>query len=128
MDAGYITPVRRDARREGRAGAFALDFTGMIGAEPSVTATQLVGLIPTLPRPSARQGAFALKNGTLLTVVGFSEDILTPIEVQEPLYEHLLGREGFLYQEIVAPDAVHSMMITNPTGMLAQLWDFSSMF
>jgi hypothetical protein len=48
--------------------------------------------------------------------------------VQEPLYEHLLGREGFLYREIVAPDAVHSMMITNPTGMLAQLWDFSSMF
>lgn len=108
--------------------AFALDFTGMIGAEPSVTAGQLVGAIPTLPRPSAREGAFALRNGTLLTVVGFSEDILTPTETQEPLYVHLLGRQGLLYQEIVAPDAVHSMVITNPTGMLAQLWDFSSMF
>lgn len=108
--------------------AFALDFTGQIGAEPQYTAGQLVGAIPGLPRPSARQGAFALKNGTLLTVVGFSQDILCPVEVEEPLYEHLLGRQGLLYQEVVAADAVHSMVITNPTGVLAQLWDFSSMF
>jgi pimeloyl-ACP methyl ester carboxylesterase len=108
--------------------AFALDFTGMIGAEPIVTAGQLVGSIPNLPRPSARAGAFALKNGTLLTVIGFSEDILTPAAVQPGLYEHLLGRKGLLYQEVVAPDAVHGMFITNPTGMLDQLFDFSDMF
>jgi pimeloyl-ACP methyl ester carboxylesterase len=107
--------------------AFALDFTGMIGAEPIVTAGQLVGSIPGLPRPSARAGAFALRNGTLLTVVGFSEDILTPAAQQEPLYEHHLGRRGLLYQEVVAPDAVHSMVITNPHGMLDQLFTFHSM-
>jgi len=111
--------------------AFAFDFAalGMIGAEPSVTTLQLVGAIPTLPRPSAREGAFApLKNGTLLTIIGFSEDVLTPAALQPALYQHLLGRQGLMYQEVVAPDAVHSMFITNPQGMLDQLFGFSDMF
>jgi pimeloyl-ACP methyl ester carboxylesterase len=108
--------------------AFTLDLSNQIGAEPSVTAAQLVGAIPTLPRPSARQGAFALRNGTLLTLIGFSQDILTPAALQPALYEHLLGRSGFMYEEIVAPDAVHSMVITNPQGILDQLFDFSNMF
>lgn len=108
--------------------AFSLDFTNLIGAEPSVTAGQLVGAIPGLPRPSARSGAFALRNGTLLTVVGFSEDILTPAALQPALYEHLLGRPGLMYREVVAPDAVHSMVIINPTGMLDQLFDCEQMF
>jgi pimeloyl-ACP methyl ester carboxylesterase len=108
--------------------AFSFDFTGQIGAEPQVTAGQLVGAIPGLPRPSARRGAFALRNGTVLTVVGFSEDILTPAALQPALYEHLLGRQGLLYQEIVAPDAVHSMMLINPTDLLDQLLDLELMF
>jgi pimeloyl-ACP methyl ester carboxylesterase len=109
--------------------AFALNFTGLIGAEPSVTAGQLVGAIPTLPRPSARQGAFApLVNGTLLTIIGFSEDILTPAALQPALYQHLLGRQGLMYQEVVAADAVHAMFITNPRGMLDQLFSFGDMF
>ena len=109
--------------------AFTLDFTGLIGAEPEVTTGQLVGAIPDLPRPSARQGAFApLKNGTLLTIIGFSEDILTPAALQPALYQHLLGRQGLMYHEIVAPDAVHSMFITNPVGLLDQLFDFDNMF
>jgi pimeloyl-ACP methyl ester carboxylesterase len=103
--------------------AFGLNFAGQIGAEPQVTAGQLVGVIPNLPRPSARAGAFALRHGTLLTVVGFSEDILTPAALQPALYEHLLGRPGYLYQEIVAPDAVHSMVFLNPQTMLDQLFD-----
>jgi pimeloyl-ACP methyl ester carboxylesterase len=108
--------------------AFTLDFTGQIGAEPQVTTGQLVGAIPNLPRPSARRGAFALRNGTVLTVVGFSEDVLTPAALQPALYEHLLGREGCLYQEVVAPDAVHSMMLVNPTELLDQLLDLDSIF
>lgn len=108
--------------------AFTFDFTGQIGAEPQVTAGQLVGAIPNLPRPSARAGAFALRNGTLLTVVGFSEDILTPAALQPALYEHLLGRPGLLYQEIVAPDAVHSMVLLNPNGLLDQLFDLGNLF
>jgi pimeloyl-ACP methyl ester carboxylesterase len=108
--------------------AFALDFTDLIGAEPIVTAGQLVGSIPNLPRPSARAGAFAVRNGTVLTVIGFSEDILTPASVQPGLYEHLLGRRGFLYEEVVAPDAVHSMVITNPEGLLDQVLAFDDLF
>jgi pimeloyl-ACP methyl ester carboxylesterase len=108
--------------------AFGLDLTGLIGAEPLLTAAQLVGSIPNLPRPSARQGAFALRNGTLLTVIGFSEDILTPAALQPALYEHLLGRPGLMYQEVVAPDAVHAMFISNPQGMLDQLFDFANSF
>ena len=108
--------------------AFTLDFTGQIGAEPQVTIGQLVGVIPNLPRPSARRGAFSLRNGTLLSVVGFSEDILTPAALQPALYEHLLGRQGLLYQEVVAPDAVHSMMLINPNELLDQLCDLELMF
>lgn len=111
--------------------AFNIDFAGqgLIGAEPQVTAGQLVGAIPQLPRPSARQGAFApLQNGTLLTIIGFSEDVLTPVETLEPLYVHLLGRQGLMYQEVIAADAVHSMVFLNPTGMLNQLFDFDQMF
>jgi pimeloyl-ACP methyl ester carboxylesterase len=109
--------------------AFNLDFSTLIGAEPSVTAGQLVGAIPQLPRPSAREGAFApLQNGTLLTVVGFSEDILVPAALQPSLYKHLLGRDGALYQEVVAPDAVHSMVISNPQGVLSQLLNFDNLF
>ena len=61
-------------------------------------------------------------------MVGFSEDILTPAAVQPALYEHLLGRRGLMYQEIVAPDAVHSMFLTNPKGMLDQLFGFGDSF
>ncbi len=102
--------------------AFALDYSTLIGAEPITTAGQLVGAIPELPRPSAQEGAFALRNGTYLTVIGFSEDVLTPAALQPALYQHLLGRNGFGYQEVVAPDAVHAMVITNPAGMLDQLF------
>lgn len=108
--------------------AFSLDFTGLIGAEPIVTTGQLVGAIPGLPRPSARQGAFAPRHGTLLTIIGFSEDILTPAVLQPELYEWLLGRPGLMYEEVVAPDAVHSMYLVNPEGMLDQLFDLDGMF
>jgi len=51
----------------------------LIGAEPLVTARTTGGRqFPICPRPSAREGAFALRNGTLLSVIGFSEDVLTP--------------------------------------------------
>ena len=105
---------------------------GLIGAEPSVTTAQLVGLLAdppyNLPRPSARKGAFALRNGTVMSVIGFSQDVLTPAALQPALYQHLLGRQGLLYHEIVANDAVHSMFITNPVGMLDQLFDWDNLF
>jgi ABC-type transport system substrate-binding protein len=126
---GFSTTASTPSAQVITPAAWGLDFSVLIGAEPVVTAGQLVGAIPGLPRPSAREGAFApLQHGTLLTLVGFSEDILTPAALQPALYKHLLGRNGVMYHEIVAPDAVHSMVITNPQGILSQLFDFDNMF
>ena len=96
-----------------------VDLSTLVGYEPLFTVGQVSD--PTIPRPSANAGIFKPRNGTLLTVVGFSEDVLTPIEYQPALYEHLIGRKGFLYREVTAPDAVHNMYQTNPNGMLDQL-------
>jgi pimeloyl-ACP methyl ester carboxylesterase len=91
-----------------------------VGWEPITTALQLTGQIP-LPRPGARQGAFALNKGTVLAVISFSQDVLTPAVDQDDLYLHLNGRQGLLYRPVVAPNAVHNMHISNPAGVLTQL-------
>ncbi len=89
--------------------------------EPLFTTLQLA--VGTPPRPSVRQGAFALRNGTVLSMVSFSQDVLVPAANLADLYVYLLGRNGLLYRPVVAPDAVHSMFITNPTGMLDAIRD-----
>lgn len=91
-----------------------------VGWEPITTALQLVGQIP-LPRLSAREGAFAPRNGTLLSVVAFSEDVLVPADDLDDLYEHLIGRKGLLFRRVEGPEAVHSMFITDPVGLIAAL-------
>jgi pimeloyl-ACP methyl ester carboxylesterase len=98
------------------------------GIEPITTLLQLGDQIPQLPRPSVRQGAFALRNGTLLALYSFSQDVLVPAGVLDDLYVHLLGRDGALYRNIVADDAVHSMFISNPAGLLAALKDLRDMW
>ncbi len=77
-----------------------------------------------LCRPLVRQNAFALKNGTLLMVLSFSMDVLAPAVDQDNLYTYLTGLPSTgltLYRPIVADDAVHSMYISNPTGLIAAL-------
>lgn len=91
------------------------------GKEPLTTLFQLTATSGPLQRPFVREGAFALRNGTLLSVVSFSQDILTPAIDQDDLYRYLLGRDGYLYRPVVAADAVHSMFVSNPTGMLSAL-------
>jgi pimeloyl-ACP methyl ester carboxylesterase len=86
--------------------------------EPLNVLLQLGALVP---RPGARQGAFALRNGTVLAVLSFSLDVLIQPAQDQALYTYLLGREGALYRPISASDAVHSMYISNPTGMIAAL-------
>jgi pimeloyl-ACP methyl ester carboxylesterase len=95
------------------------EIADTVGWEPLTTTLQLVGQAQGLPRLSAREGAFALRRGTLLSVIGFSEDVLTPADDLDDLYEHLLGREGFRYFRIEGPDAVHNMFIADPVGMLS---------
>jgi pimeloyl-ACP methyl ester carboxylesterase len=105
-----------------------------IGIEPLTTILEMVGTYcqgsPDDPastglcRPLVRKDAFALKNGTLLMVLSFSEDVLTPAVDQDKLYTYLTGLPSTgltLYRPIVADDAVHSMYIANPKGLIAHL-------
>jgi pimeloyl-ACP methyl ester carboxylesterase len=76
----------------------------------------------TFQRPTVSAGAFSVKQGTVLSIVSFSEDVLVPAVNLGPLYEYLTGdTHDVLYKPVVAPDAVHGMYISDPTGMLDAL-------
>jgi hypothetical protein len=50
--------------------------------------------------------------------------VLTPAIDQDDLYRYLTGLPSTgvtLYRPIVADDAVHSMFVSNPTGLLTAL-------
>jgi pimeloyl-ACP methyl ester carboxylesterase len=100
---------------------------GWMGPEPRNTLLQLVGALGAygINRPYAREKAFEWKNGTALTVLGFSQDVLAPIVDQPGLYTYLTGIPSnhrlSRYHAVVAEDAVHSMFISNPTGLLSAL-------
>jgi pimeloyl-ACP methyl ester carboxylesterase len=97
-----------------------------VGPEPITTALELQGASPPLSRPFVRQNAFTLGNGTALTVISSSQDVLTPAVDQPVLYTYLTGLPSTgvtLYRPVVADDAVHSMFVSNPTGMLAAIKD-----
>ena len=94
------------------------EMADYVGWEPLTTTLQLVGQAQGLPRLSAREGAFALWRGTVLSVVGFSEDVLTPAADLDDLYRHLIGRPGLLYREIDEPEAVHGMFISDPQAVV----------
>jgi pimeloyl-ACP methyl ester carboxylesterase len=98
-----------------------------VGPEPLNTLLELTeAAIPlpdggtiTLQRPSVSAGILAPERGTLTTVVSFSEDTLVPAPNLQPLYEYLTGdKKDLLYRPVVAADAVHAMVISNPDGML----------
>lgn len=99
-----------------------------VGFEPIVASLQLVGQVPGLPRPSVREGAFAPQNGTQLTLISFSQDILTPQVDHDDLYLHLVGHSGSGFEPVVGPEAVHSMHITDPAGVLNALNGLPSIF
>jgi len=99
---------------------------GWSSPEPITTTVELVGTSGPLQRPFVRQSAFAPSNGTVLTVIAGSQDVLTPIVDQPILYTYLTGLPSTgvtLYRPIVADDAVHSVYISNPTEVLAALRD-----
>lgn len=100
---------------------------GYVGIEPAVTLAQLTGSpIPlptggfiTLPRPSAKAGAFSADKGTELALLAFSQDQLVFIENLEPLYVHLTGDETLAgYLPIVRDDATHNMFLGDPEGLI----------
>ena len=98
-----------------------------IGPEPLAALLQLVeapmplptGGTTTVLRPTVRAGAFDLRRGTLLTLVSFSQDTNVHAGDLGSLYEYLTGdRRDRFYRPVVAPDAVHAMLISNPTDLL----------
>lgn len=80
-----------------------------------------------LCRPYVRPNAFAPENGTRLTVLGFSQDVLTPIVDQDELFSYLTGiAEGsedppYLYRPVVGTFAVHSMFVSDPAEVVAAI-------
>ncbi len=91
------------------------------GPEPLMTLLQLTDQLPELPRPSVAEGGFALRHGTLLSVVAFSQDVLVNPDDLDDLYDFLIGRRGFLFRRVDTPEAVHSMFISDPVGLLREL-------
>jgi pimeloyl-ACP methyl ester carboxylesterase len=98
-----------------------------VGPEPLATVLQLVeATVPlpgggtiTLQRPTVNAGAFSIRNGTIASVVSFSQDPLVPAGDLDDLYRHLTGdSRNLLYRAVTADDAVHAMYISNPEGML----------
>lgn len=108
---------------------------GWMGPEPIAALTELTGTAcqgnpddaasTGLCRPVARAKAFAPKNGTALAVLAFSQDVLAPIVDQAKLYTYLTGLKsdtrGSLYRPVVSADAVHSMFVSNPAGMMSAI-------
>jgi pimeloyl-ACP methyl ester carboxylesterase len=101
-----------------------------VGPEPITTLLELVeqpiplpdGTTTVIPRPSVREGAFGPRNGTLATVVSFSEDVLVPAADLKDLYEYLTGdKRDRLYRPVGADDAVHATYISNPGEVVAAL-------
>jgi pimeloyl-ACP methyl ester carboxylesterase len=90
-----------------------------LASEPSVVTFQMVA---ALPGPMVSAGVLASRHGTLTSVMSFSEDIVVPAADAKGLYEYLTEdthEKG--YQTINAQDAVHNMLISNPTGILEAL-------
>jgi pimeloyl-ACP methyl ester carboxylesterase len=75
-----------------------------------------------VPRPSVREGAFRLRNGTALELASFSQDPLIPAADLAALYPYLTGdTRGRLYAPIVDPDATHNYFVAAPEAVLDAL-------
>jgi pimeloyl-ACP methyl ester carboxylesterase len=98
-----------------------IDQNDWVGIEPITTLLELTGTTSPQWRPAARQNAFAIRNGTVLSVISMSQDILTPAADQDDLYLYLTGSSGPLYRPVVAADAVHGMLMSNPTGLITAI-------
>jgi len=81
-----------------------------IGWEPLSLAQQL----GSPNRPKVRDGAFAAKNGTKLTLISFEQDMLTPTIYHPALYEQLVGRRGPNFHVVTGTGAVHEIVTVDP--------------
>ena len=94
---------------------------GFNGPEPLLSALQLVGAAPFGQRPAIDAGIFAGGNGSQLTVVAFEQDQVIAVAEASALYTYLVGHPGGGNRLAVVggSQAVHSMYVSDPSGMLA---------
>ena len=98
------------------AQALAADY---IGPEPYLVSLQMV---LALPRPSVSAGVLSAAHGTPTSILSFSEDSVVPAADAKELYEYLTAdARGTLYRSIVAHDAVHNMLVSDPAGLIDAL-------
>jgi pimeloyl-ACP methyl ester carboxylesterase len=100
---------------------------GYAGPEPLALALELVGAqvpqstgaVITLSRPAVSPGVFGRRHDTDLAVIGFEQDLLVPARDLVELERYLTGDvRGRPWQPLFAADAVHSMHIANPAGLV----------
>ena len=90
------------------------------GVEPLYAGLQLVGSEP-FTRPDVDGGIFD-NTGTKLQLVAMSLDGFQPASEQQALYEYLTNDPWLTEFAVVdSPDAVHSMHLSNPQGLLESL-------
>ena len=89
-----------------------------LGWEPLTLALQLT----TPNRPAVRDGAFKTSNGTVLTLLTFAQDVLTPTVNHPALYEQLVGKKpGKNFVQVQNADAVHESITVAPAVVVTQL-------
>jgi len=103
---------------------------GYVAPEPLGLVLQLVeapiqlpdGSTVVVPRPSVREGAFRLRNGTALELASFSQDPLIAAADLALLYRYLTGdTRDRLYTPVVDPDATHNLFVVEPEAVLDAL-------
>jgi pimeloyl-ACP methyl ester carboxylesterase len=93
---------------------------GFNGPEPLLSALQLVGAAPFGQRPAIDAGIFGGGSGSQLTIIALEQDqVIRPAEASA-LYAYLVGRPGGgnRFITVTGAEAVHSMYVSDPEGMV----------
>jgi pimeloyl-ACP methyl ester carboxylesterase len=107
-----------------------VEEAGYVAREPLATLFQLLetpveqpdGSTLVIPRPTVDAEAFAPRNRTRLTLLGFSEDVLVQSAPLGELYTYLTGEpEDTGYRHVVADDAVHNTFTSHPERITTAL-------
>jgi pimeloyl-ACP methyl ester carboxylesterase len=92
-----------------------------VGPEPLADLLELASA-PPLVRPSLATKVFSPLHGTIASIVGFSEDTVVQSSFMQPLYELATGdTRDTLFRLITRADAVHGMLVSNPSALLDAL-------
>lgn len=93
--------------------------------EPLLSTLELTGTAPVPSRPQVEVGAFqdlglaTRVHGTVLSVIGFEQDILVRASEAAAVYDHLAGTtDQRRFAVVSGAGTVHDMLISDPRGLL----------